>query len=326
MYQMKKNLRWSALKSGALITLALVVAFIVVLYAGTLRQAFTPTVDLRAQFRDVKGLRKGAPVWLFGTEVGSAKEIRLDPIYGTIVTLSIEKSAEPFLRSNSRAEILTMGLLGDKYVELSPGLPEAPPLQQGALIEGKAPMELADMVETGNRAIQKISQLAGKVDELIEKISRGEGTLSKLILEPSLYNSLMRSATALESTMERIERSHGTLKLLIDDPSLYVRTLSAVSSIERIMRNLETGQGSLGKMLTEPGLYESLNQAAKDLDAVLEEIENGKGMARAILRDEELVKQVKESLVDFRTVAEEMKSLLKKIEEHPEKYFKFSIF
>lgn len=72
------------------------VAFIVVLYAGTLMQAFTPTVELRAQFRDEKGLRKGAPVWLFGTEVGSAKEIRLDPIYGTIVTLSIEKAPNPF--------------------------------------------------------------------------------------------------------------------------------------------------------------------------------------------------------------------------------------
>jgi phospholipid/cholesterol/gamma-HCH transport system substrate-binding protein len=292
MYQMKKKLRWSALKSGVLITLSLVLLFFVVLYAGTLRQVFTATVELQAQFRDVKGLRKGAPVWLFGTEIGAVKEIRLDPIYGTIATLSIEKSAEPFLRNNSIAEILTMGLLGDKYVELSPGLPEAPPLQPGALIQGKAPMELSGVVEASSRAIQKISHLAERVDELVKKISQGEGTLSKLIHDPSLYN----------------------------------RTLSALSRIDRIMGNLETGQGSIGKMLTESGLYDNLNQASKDLDTILGEIESGKGMARAFLRDEELVKQVKESLADFRTVAEEMKSLLKEMEEHPEKFFKFSIF
>jgi phospholipid/cholesterol/gamma-HCH transport system substrate-binding protein len=326
MYQMKKHLRWSALRSGALITLTLVLVFIIVLYAGTLRQAFTSTIELQAQFRDVKGLRQGAPVWLFGTEIGSVKDIRLDPTYGTIVTLSIEKSAEPYIRSDSKAEILTMGLLGDKYVDLSPGLAEQPPLQQGALIEGRTPMELSDMVEASNRAIQKISQFVGKMDELVEKVSKGEGTLSKLILDPSLYNSLQRSATALESTLERVERSRGTLQLLIDDPSLYNRTLSAVSSIERITRNLETGHGSLGQMLTEPALYENLNQAAEDLDAVLKAINTGKGMAEAFLRDEDLVRQVKESLADIRRVAEEMKSLLKNMEEHPEKYFKFSVF
>lgn len=326
MYQMKKNLRWSALKSGVLITLTLVLVFMVVLYAGTLRQVFTPSIELQAQFRDVKGLRQGAPVWLFGTEVGSVKEIRLDPIYGTIVTLTIEKSVQPYIRSDSKAEILTMGLLGDKYVEFSPGLPEQPPLQQGAQIEGKTPMELSVVVEESKQAIQKINQFVGKMDELVDKISRGEGTLSKLILDPSLYNSLLKSATALESTLERVERSRGTLKLLIDDPSLFDRTLSAVSSLERMMRNLEAGHGSLGQMLTDPALYENLNRATEDLDAVLKAMNNGKGLAEAFLRDEELVRQVNGSLTDIRKVAEEMKSLLKNMEEHPEKYFKFSIF
>ena len=326
MYQMKKNLKWSALKSGALITLTLGLVFMVILYAGTLRQVFTPTVELQAQFRDVKGLRQGAPVWLFGTEVGSVKEIRLDPIYGTLVTLSIEKDAEPFLRGNSKAEILTMGLLGDKYVELSPGLPEEPPLKKGEVIEGKTPMELSGLVEASNRAVQKIGQFVGKMDELVEKVSQGEGTLSKLIRDPSLYNSVNRSAAALESTLERLEKSHGTLMRVIDDPALYDRALSSVSRFERIVRNLEAGKGSLGKMLSDPGFYENVNQAAEDLDTVLKQINSGQGMARALLRDEELVRQVKESLAEFRAVAREMQSLLKNIEEHPEKYFKFSVF
>jgi phospholipid/cholesterol/gamma-HCH transport system substrate-binding protein len=326
MYQMKKHLKWSALKSGILITLTLLLVFLVVLYAGTLRQVFTPSFQLQAQFRDVKGLRQGAPVWLFGTEVGSVKEIRLDPMYGTIVTMSVDKSVEPYIRSDSKAEILTMGLLGDKYVELSPGLPESPPLQQGALIKGTTPMELSGVVEGGRRAIYKISELADKVSDLVDEISHGKGTLSKLILEPALYDRLERSAAALESTLEGIQRSRGTLKLLVEDPSLYNRALSAVSSIERITKNLETGRGSLGKLMTEPQLYENLNRAAEELDGVLKEMNTGKGMAAAFLRDEDLVRQVKESLADIRAVAEEMKSLLKNMEEHPEKYFKFSIF
>jgi phospholipid/cholesterol/gamma-HCH transport system substrate-binding protein len=326
MYQVKKHLRWSALKSGTLITLTLVLVFMVVLYAGALKKVFTPTFELQAQFRDVKGLRNGAPVWLYGTEVGSVEDIRLDPMYGTIVTMSIDKNAQPYIRNDSKAEILTMGLLGDKYVDLSPGLPEQPPLEQGSMIKGQTPMELSGVVESSNRAIQKIAQLVDKVDQLVEEISQGKGTISKLILDPSLYNSVLRSATSLEATLERLERSRGTLNLLIEDPSLYNKTLSAAASIEKIMRDLENGKGSLGKLMTEPQLYENLNQTVEDLDAVLKEINTGKGMATAFLRDEELVRQVKESIAEIRAVAGEMKSLLKDVEEHPEKYFKFSVF
>ena len=67
MFEMKKKLRWSALKSGLVISLVLLILFVVVLYAGTVRRIFTPTVELRARFHDVKGLRRGAPVWLFGS-------------------------------------------------------------------------------------------------------------------------------------------------------------------------------------------------------------------------------------------------------------------
>lgn len=360
MYQMKKNLRWSALKAGALITMSLVVVFIAVLYAGTLRQAFKTEVQLQAQFRDVKGLRKGAPVWLHGTEVGSVKRIRLDSHYGAIATLSIEKGAQSFLRSDAEAEIVTMGLLGDKYVELHPGSAESGSLAAGSMIEGKTPMELTDVVEASNRAVEKISKFINEVEGLVQGTSKGEGSFAKLIRDPSLYDNLLKSTKALESTLEKIEGSKGTLHLLIEedalykklmatassmekwsdalnkrsgtlrklieDPSLYDRTLSAVSSLEKITQKLEAGQGTLGKMLTEAGLYENLDSAAKNLDAVLRETDKGKGMAGALLRDEELVGEVKGALAEIRDLANEMKMLLKDLKENPEKYFKFTMF
>jgi phospholipid/cholesterol/gamma-HCH transport system substrate-binding protein len=82
MFEMKKQLSWSALKAGAVITLAFVILFVVVMYAGTIERIFTPSIELEAVFQDVKGLRKGAPVWLFGTEVGSVKDIQLGPVSG----------------------------------------------------------------------------------------------------------------------------------------------------------------------------------------------------------------------------------------------------
>jgi len=360
MFEMKKKLSWSALKSGVVISLALLILFVVVLYAGTVRQIFTPTAELSARFQDVKGLRKGAPVWLFGTQVGSVKEIRLDNIYGLIVTFSIEKAAEHYLRSNSEAEVLTMGLLGDIYVELTPGSPEAPLLQPGEILKGTAPVGYARVVEESGKAIEKMTELISKVEMLIENIAEGHGTFSKLINDPSLYDSLMKLTMTLQSTVEQIEKSRGTLKLLLEDPalynklmaaassmkewsetlngssgtlkklikdpSLYDRTLAVVSSLEKVTKDLKEGQGSLGKLLVDPALYDTLNKIAQNLDAILLSINRGQGVAGALVRDEKMVDEVKDALLETRRLAEDMKNVLKDVKEHPDKYFKFSLF
>ncbi len=89
MADVKRKLRWSQLKVGLVITLALFILLVAIFFAGGIETLFSPTVKLRVQFQDVKGLRKGSPVWINGTEVGSAKEIELDPVYGTIVTIAV---------------------------------------------------------------------------------------------------------------------------------------------------------------------------------------------------------------------------------------------
>jgi phospholipid/cholesterol/gamma-HCH transport system substrate-binding protein len=326
MFEMKKRLRWSALKAGLVITLALLIIFAVVMYAGTIKGILTPSVEFEASFRDVKGLRKGAPVWLFGTEVGSVKDIRLNPVYGTVVSFSVERDAVGFLRSNSQAEILTMGLLGDKYVELTPGSPRAGPIEPGEVIKGKVPQELPRVIEESAKTIEKTSELINKVDSLISSISKGHGVVSKLLNDPTLYNNLVKSTAAFQATLERFQKSRGTLNLLIENPSLYDRTLAAVSDLEQITKKLKAGQGTLGKLVEDPQLYENLNRSAKNLDGILSSIDKGKGMAGAFVRDEELVTEVKKTLLELRGLAEEMNIVLKDIKEHPEKYFQFRMF
>jgi phospholipid/cholesterol/gamma-HCH transport system substrate-binding protein len=326
MFEMKKQLRWSALKAGSVITLALLTLFVVVLYAGTMKRIFTPSMEFKAQFEDVKGLRKGAPVWLFGTEVGSVKDIQLDPVYGTVVTLSVEKSALAFLRSNSQAEILTMGLLGDKYVELTPGSPRAGPMKPGEVIKGTVPPELTRVVEASAKTIEKTGELIETMESLITSITKGQGSVSKFLNDPTLYNNLEKSSAALHSTLERIQKSQGTLNLLIENPALYNRSLAAVSELEQFTKKLKGGQGTLGKLVEDPQLYENLNRSAKNLDGILSSMDKGEGMAGAFIRDEDLVKQVRETLLEIRGLAEEMKRVLKEIKEHPEKYFQFRVF
>ena len=76
------------------------------------------TYDLTAVFPTVAGLREGATVEIAGVQVGRVQEIKLTD-YAAAVTLRIDKQVQ--LQEDAIASIRTRGLIGEKYVRVSPG-------------------------------------------------------------------------------------------------------------------------------------------------------------------------------------------------------------
>ncbi|MFW6093398.1 MAG: outer membrane lipid asymmetry maintenance protein MlaD [Pseudomonadota bacterium] len=76
---------------------------------------------IHAEFDDVAGLRVRGKVSMAGVTIGRVAEIEVDPLYGTaVVTMEIDDHGWP-LPADSGARILTEGMLGARYVGLSPG-------------------------------------------------------------------------------------------------------------------------------------------------------------------------------------------------------------
>jgi phospholipid/cholesterol/gamma-HCH transport system substrate-binding protein len=326
MFDIKKQLRWSKLKAGLVITIAFLALLVAIFFAGNIEKIFLPKTELKIRFRDVRGVRSGAPVWVFGTEVGSVRRIHLHPVYGVIVTVSINKSALTFLKKDSQASIMTMGLLGDKYIELSAGSPQAEPLQPGEMIKGTEPIQFSQIIETTSVAIGKMGDFINKLDIFLTKMEKGEGTVAKFFTDPAIYNNLKKSTETLSQLSEDIKNSEGTLKMTIEDPSLYKKTVTTISSIEEFTRKLNEGSGTLKKLIEDPELYENLNKASSRLSSILEGIEKGNGMAGALIKDEELAKDLRGVLLELRKLSSELEGLAKDIKEHPKKFFKFSLF
>ncbi len=75
---------------------------------------------LKARFLSVAGLKKGGQVVIAGVKVGQVDEISLDPEEQVaIVRMKILK--EVVLTDDVIASVKTSGLIGDKYIKLSPG-------------------------------------------------------------------------------------------------------------------------------------------------------------------------------------------------------------
>jgi phospholipid/cholesterol/gamma-HCH transport system substrate-binding protein len=326
MFDMKKQLMWAKLKVGVVITLALLTLFVTVFFAGNIQNLFSPKIQIKAEIKDIRGLRKGAPVWISGIEVGSVKNIDLNPEHGTLVEMLINKGAAKFIKKDSKASVLTMGLLGDKYIEISDGSAQAEPIKPGDMIQGTTQLEIQDIVNASSESIQKVTGFMDKFGSFIEKIEKGEGTIAKFLTDPSIYDNLRDTTKTLSMILKDFKESEGTMKLLMKDPSLYNKLLSTTSSLEEFSRKLNKGQGTLKRLAEDPQLYENLDTASKQLSLILKRIDSGEGVAGSLVKDKELDREMKDTLTELKTSVTEFKELIRDIREHPKKYFKFSVF
>lgn len=326
MYDMKKQLTWSKLKVGIVITIALLLLFLTVFFAGGITNIFYPKVEIKAQLKDVKGLRHGSPVWLSGIEIGSVSDMKLHMAHGTVISMLIRSDTLQYIRKDSKAAVLTMGLLGDKYIELSPGSLDEEQIKPGDMIEGKTQLEIKELVNASAESFTKVTNFIDKIGNFFEKMEKNEGAIMKLMTDPELYINLKETTKTLSKVLKEFDDSQGTMKMLVKDPSLYNKMLSATSSMEELGRKMNENSGTLKKLIEDPSLYENLNNASKKLDAVLEKVNAGEGVAGTLVKDKELPAEVKNTLKELKSTIAEFKELLKDIKENPKKYLKFSVF
>ncbi len=100
-------------------------------------------VPFHAEFASVSGLKKGASVEIAGVEVGKVDAISLDG-YKADVVLGIRAGIR--LQEDTIASIRTRGLIGDKFVNLSPGASEHLISPGGTIRETESAVDLEELI------------------------------------------------------------------------------------------------------------------------------------------------------------------------------------
>jgi phospholipid/cholesterol/gamma-HCH transport system substrate-binding protein len=319
MFDTKKQLTWLKLKVGLVVTIGFLVLLATVFFAGGIENLFTRKSTLQASIVDVRGLRIGSPVWIAGIEIGTVRNMALHPQHGTLVTMAVREDTLPYIKKDAKATVQTMGLLGDKYIEITQGTKEMPIVKSGELLEGMVQLEMKDLVREGSASMEKISEFLGKLDVFLQKVESGQGSTGRLISDPSLYNNLNSAAQSLGRIVKEFDESKGSLRMLMKDDKLYVSLTSTAISLDELTKKMTQGSGSFRKMVDDPALYDNLLAASKKLNAVVEKVDSGDGAAAVLLNDKALAKDLKE-------IVAELKTMTKDIKENPRRYFKFSVF
>jgi phospholipid/cholesterol/gamma-HCH transport system substrate-binding protein len=124
------------------------------------------------------GLETGSPVRVMGIKVGKVRAIEFHPeqtLNGEQVKLrvaiEVNKEAWSSIRKDSRFFINLAGVIGEKFLEISPGDTSNPELTSGDTVRGEDPP----------RVDQLISQSYGLAGKIIEIVEKNEGSVSNVI-------------------------------------------------------------------------------------------------------------------------------------------------
>ncbi len=286
----------TALKIGVatLFVLALFIASFLFYVVASNQKMFESKYSLYIFMPNIQGLRSGAFVTLAGMKVGVVGDLQLDEHNGQKgirVELKIDRDYADQITPSSRATMRTMGVLGDKYVDISLGDVSEAPLKPGSYLEMTPLLDIDEMLAKGQEALENLHGMLRNVEQITTDALAGKGLLGTLLSDPRAKENLVNLLASLSRITSNITRGEGSLGKLISDTTFYGHLKQTTEGLQEITRRLSAGEGSLGKMLTDSTLYVNLSSMSARADSILARLE-GEGTAGKLLTDKQLYEQL----------------------------------
>ncbi len=125
----------------------------------------------QVEFGYISGLEKNAPVRFAGYEVGKVLNIEARPSQAKPILITLSMDPAIVVRNDMQATIDTLGMMGEKFLELSPGKPDASPLAKGKTIAGTDPIPMHLLVRKMNLMADRMDQLTASLNPMMERLN-----------------------------------------------------------------------------------------------------------------------------------------------------------
>ena len=189
------------------------------------------TYPLRIRFNFVNGIDTGAPVRVAGVQVGEVRVIgvyRDESTQKAQVELGIRLSKDAVLEEDAVASINTLGLLGEKYLEINPGTPGKRTLQAGEILVGKDSVSTDKLMESTYKTVEELQEAVGSFNQVIGDPQTQEALKETLSNSKEATAQLTLFLTQANEVMGKINRGEGTVGQLLAKDDLY-RDLKALT-------------------------------------------------------------------------------------------------
>jgi len=287
---------------GMFVAVALVAGVLVMEMAGGWER-FRQGPRVHALFRNVLELKVGDRVKMAGVDIGRVEDIRLE---GDRVRVTMKLRPDHPVNTECVATIKFTGLMGQNYVSLDFGRPEAPRAVNDTVLKSAEQPDFAALMA-------RLDSVASGVENLTrsftgDKIDNLLGPLTDFVRQNS--GALSQTLTNLRDVTTQIRSGEGTIGRLIYSDALHAAALNTVSNLDHTLDSVQqavadarglladarAGQGTLGRLLTDPALYQESTNAVTQLREILQKINRGEGSVGKLVNDDALYKNARLTL------------------------------
>jgi len=293
------------LKIGIFISIALFIIAAFVFVVGDLGVLFRrPGYSLYASFDTAAGLEKRAVVRMAGVKIGYVKDITLEGSRANIL-LTINAGIE--VPKGSKATLASLGILGEKHVELLPG-DEPGVYRPGDALEGVPPVSF-DQLGTMLLSIgDEFKEMGRTISELIggeESRDNVRNTLNNLssfsadlkeffgVNKEDLHQGIQASSQAVQKFDQRVEdvsknidelifmlkdvveENRENIKINLENIQKLIKEIEeSLKLLNESLEKVNKGEGTLGKLISQPELYARAEGAVGELERLIYPVSN----------------------------------------------------
>ena len=301
----EKELRWSQLRVGLTVVFAsITLGVLIFLMTGT-TGLFSRKITIFSYVDNAGGLRNGAPVRLQGVDIGNVTGIRVVPEKSPTpveIRMKVNDRYSGFLRTDSRVELSTAGVLGETFVDIDSRGATGTAVQDGTTLQAQAVPDLQDVVRSSQTTLQNVDILLKRADRIMSAVESGQGSVGKLIYNKQLYVNLNNAVLQVQGILADINNGKGSIGKLLKDETLYTKLNDSIDRLNGLVEGVNAGEGTLGKLVKDPTLYNNANQTIAKANELMTNINQGKGALGKFASDEAFARKLETTITNLNEI------------------------
>jgi phospholipid/cholesterol/gamma-HCH transport system substrate-binding protein len=244
---------------------------------GSRHEAFSRHVLLYTEFADLDGIAKGSKVQVAGMDAGQVTKIDVprSPSGHFRVQMKVDESLHGLVRTDSVVTVDTEGVVGDTFLTIHSGSPNAAIARADSVLQSKPPVSMSDLLTHGlgimNDADATIKQVGGKLNVALEGVNgavvkandllvglkEGRGPAGMLLRDEKMAGQIRETMSNVQSTTSNLNQASGRVNVLVadvqqrelpqklDDTMTQIRSAStrADATIQQVQQSLTQALG-----------------------------------------------------------------------------------
>ena len=193
------------IRLGLFVSIGIALFILAIYFIGDKQHLFSKTIRLSSMFKDIGGLQIGNNVRFSGINVGTIDDIVIVSDSLVRVDVIIEKKVQKFIKKNAKATIGSEGLMGNKVLNISPGIGfNQPIIRDNDTINTLRLASMDDIMMKMDSVAGNAVYITNDLKAMLSNVHAGKGTLGKLFMDDEM-------AKSMGATMNNIKKSTSTL-------------------------------------------------------------------------------------------------------------------